>query len=57
MANLAFCLCILMCFAGHILGQEKNPDDERLASMSPEEFLEHLNSGQFNSGHECDAEE
>ena len=57
MANFLLCLCILAYFAGHILGQEKNPDDERLASMSPEEFLEHLNSVQFNSGNECDAEE
>ena len=42
--KLAFCLCILLYFAGRILGQEKNPEDERLGKMSPEEFLEHINT-------------
>ena len=57
MANFLLCLCILAYFAGHILGQEKNPDDERIGKMSAEEFLEYLNSGKFSQGQECDAEE
>ena len=53
--KLAFCLCILLYFAGRILGQEKNPEDERLGKMSPEEFLEHIST--LESGRDTDGAE